>query len=290
MILQSKMEELQAFLRKQDEERTAFLKKWEADMREELGLPRSPAAKLGVSFEPGVEFKQLPPSSDVPAGLYNTRDGLTVEVTLQDPETKLLVLEMPPYVPARDRLQTMSVGIFTELFVPVDASPTTNTLDLVNHEFEYQTDPAKREHLASWQKNFDWVAIQEQYEALCEKFVRLDKSLGGRDKEATQMYFLEALFLFYILGNRLGYSSAFKFRSLHETIFSLVDHTAEAALHTQNLYWGQAVETEYREVLLYDPADVMRAPEKYYLTFSAKDQASPDGAVLPKGCFLRSKS
>jgi len=290
MILQSKMDELQTFLKKQDEERAGFLKKWEAEMREELGLPRSPAARLGLSFDPGVEFKSLPPSADVAPGLYNTRDGLTVEVTVQDPETKLLVLEMPSYVPARDRLQTMSVGIFAELFVPLQTKPANQGLNLVDREFEYQTDPAKREHLANWQRNFDWGAIEEQYNALCEKFVKLDKSLNAKNKEGTQMYFLEALFLFYILGNRLGYASAFNFRSLHETIFSLVDRTPEAALRTQHHYLGQAIETEYREVPLYDPADVMREPERFYLTFSAKDQGSPDGSLLPKGCFLQAKS
>lgn len=288
MILQSKMEELQAFLHKQEEERTAFLKKWEADMREELGLPRSAISQLGVSFD-DVTFTRLPEAEDVKAGMYHTREGLTVEVTMQDPHTRLLVLEMPAYVPARDRLQTMSVGIFTELFVRAEASAPAKTLELVNQEFEYQTDPAKREHLVSWQKNFDWAAIQEQYQALCDKFVRLDKSLNAKEKESTQMYFLEALFLFYLLGNRLGYSAAFNFRALHETIFSLVDHNAEAALKTQNHYLGQAIETEFREVLLYDPADVMKLPEKFYLTYSARDQAGPEGA-LPKGCFLRSKS
>jgi hypothetical protein len=289
MILQSKMEEMQLFMKKQEQERGAFLENWEKDMREELGLPRTPASRLGVSFDPGTEFKSLPPVQDVAAGLYHTREGLIVEVTMQDPETKLLVLELPSYIPARDRLQTMSVGIFSELFVLSEPMSVVKSVNLVNEEFEYQTDPGKREHLMAWQKNFDWVMVQEQYQALCDKFVRLDRSLNAKEKEATQMNFLEVLFLFYLLGNRLGYSGAFHFRSLHETVFSLVDDNAENALKTQNYYLSQAIETEYREVLLYDPADVMKLPERLYLTFSAKDQAGPEGA-LPKGCFLRSKA
>lgn len=288
MILQSKMDELQTFLHKQEEERVAFLKKWEEDMREELGLPRSPAYKLGVSFE-DVTFTKLPPTTEVRAGLYHSREGLTVEVTTQDPNTKLLVLEMPSYVGPRDRLQTMSVGIFNELFVPAEPIPVVKSMELVDREFEYQTDPGKREHLMAWKENFDWAAIQKQYEALCAKFVLLDRSISAKDKDSALMYFLEVMFLFYILGNRLGYSGAFNFRVMHETIFALVDHTADAAMRTQQMYAGMAIETEYREVLLYDPADVMKLPEKLYLTFSAKDQAGPEG-MLPKGCFLCSKA
>jgi hypothetical protein len=290
MILQSKMDELHAFLSKQDEERSAFLKKWEEGMREELGLPRSPMSRLGLSFDPSTTFTKLPPVQDVSAGIYHNREGLTVEVTSQDPESKLLVLEMPAYVPARDRLQTMSVGIFNELFVPAEPMAVVKSVELVNQEFEYQTDPGKREHLMAWKENFDWTAITTQYEALCDKFVKLDRALAAKDKDSTQMYFLEVVFLFYVLGNRLGYSAAFHFRALHESIFSLVDHNPEAALRTQNYYLSQAIETEYREVQLYNPLDVMKLPEKYYLTYSAKDQGSPDGGALPKGCFLRSRA
>lgn len=289
MILQSKMEEIQTFLKKQEQDRDAFLQNWEKDMREELGLPRTPASRLGVSFDPNTEFRSLPPGQDVAAGLYHTREGLIVEVTMQDPETKLLVLELPAYIPARDRLQTMSVGIFNELFIPSEPAPVVKSVNLVNEEFEYQTDPGKREHLMAWQKNFDWGTIHEQYQALCDKFVKLDRSLNAKDKESAQMNFLEVLFLFYLLGNRLGYSGAFHFRALHETVFGLVDDNAAAALRTQNFYLSQAIETEYREVLLFDPADVMKLPEKLYLTFSAKDQAGPEGS-LPKGCFLRSRA
>lgn len=290
MILQSKMEELQAFMRKQEEERLAFLKKWETDVREELGLPRSPASRIGLSFDPGTTFTKLPPVQDVTAGIYHNREGLTVEVTSQDPETKLLILEMPAYVPSRDRLQTMSVGIFNELFVPAEPMAIVKSVELVNQEFEYQTDPGKREHLMAWKENFDWAAITTQYEALCDKFVKLDRALAAKDKDSTQMYFLEVIFLFYVLGNRLGYSAAFHFRALHETIFSLIDHNGDAALRTQNYYLSQAIQTEYREVQLFDPLDVMKLPEKYYLTFSAREQASPDNGILPKGCFLRSRS
>lgn len=288
MILQSKMDELRAFLKKQEQERDMFLNKWEEDAREELGLPRSPASKLGLSFEE-VTFTSLPSAAEVRPGIYHTREGLTVEVTMQDPHSKLLVLEMPAYFGPRGRLQTMSVGIFNEIFTPAEPTSVVKSVELVNHEFEYQTDPAKREHLMAWQKNFDWSTVQEQYQALCDKFVRLDRSLNAKEKEATQMNFLEVLFLFYLLGNRLGYSGAFHFRALHETVFSLVDDNAEHALRTQNHYLSQAIETEFREVLLYDPSDVMKLPERLYLTFSVKDQAGPDG-VLPKGCFLRSKA
>lgn len=285
MILQEKMDELKSFVLCQHEELQKFLHRWHSELRTGLGLP---VASVG-SADATVDVATQPYTPDVPPGRYETIDGLNVEVLSQDPSTRLLVLALENPDSPQEKLQSISPGLFTLLFKPAKAASITSNLALVDHEFEYQPDPGLVERMTAWSESFDWPSIHSGYNEVCDRLVKLDRALAARNKIDSQTCFIEALFLFYLFGNRLGYSADGHFKVLHETIFSLVDPDIEGALQTQLLYKQEHIETDFREFVLYDPTDVAREPLRYFLTYAVKDHYFPNALPMTKGCFLKAR-
>lgn len=289
MLLQNKIRELTAFLNKQAEELRAFLQKWEKELRADLGLAKSAETTIGLSFLPGLELTRIPDAQSVLQGMYQTEDGLQVEVLAQHPETGLVAVELLDPESDTERFQSISPGLFKRMFQYVPPNPTVEGQALSFHTEEItEVDEQRRQQVAAWHRSFEWEAIHEAYDGMRDKLLRLDNAVMKKDQNAAQADYLEMFFLFYIMGNRLGFSCEQSFTKLHKAIFDLVDRTEEDAMKTKSYYNSKGIRTNYRELLVYDPSSVLAPPDSYFVTYATQPYESSSGHIVAEGGFLRS--
>lgn len=286
MLLQNKMAELLSFTAKQREELTSFLLKWEKELRADLGLSRVPGGSVRLSFMPEMEINRVPDSRMVQQGIYEGPAGEKVEVMGQDVASGLIALEITEPEHENERFQSISPALFKRLFTYVPPDPAVSLQGVSFHtEQDSEVEALRREQVSAWHKSFSADSIAQDYEFFREKLDQLEQSLDQGLENAKSEY-LEAFFLFYVLGARLGFSGEQNFQKLHRKVFEMMDRDAEAAKQTQQFYARQLIDTRCREIKIYDPANVLQPPETYFITFSTCRQRDRTGVEIPEGGFL----
>lgn len=103
-----------------------YLDKWAAELRQVIGLPRTGAEAVGISFLPELALQREPMFPYVNIGIYMSRSNAAafqVEVVKQAP-TGEVVFEMLDDDTQAPRLQLMSPHVFQRLFEFVPDSPS----------------------------------------------------------------------------------------------------------------------------------------------------------------------
>jgi hypothetical protein len=266
-----------------------YLETWSKEVRAELKLGDLPEHLLRDALEPVAALK-ISPTQQVKPGVYASHNrDLQVSVISQDPQTGLIVVELPEPIAPEARYQTMSPGIFSTLFVQSDLSSLRKEELLDFYKHHDASDPAViQHHLTERAKSFSQKAIENAYVSLAEKYNVMAHHLVHADPETLKADYLEFLFLAFILGARLGFSPGRQFQSLYLGVCALVDNTIDQVMLTRKHYEEQGIETDYVKYELFDPVIDQLPPSLFYITYSTKDQMGPNGINYPKGCYLPS--
>lgn len=270
------------------------IEQWYQGARKDLNLADLPPSLLSNLMEPS-SIVRIQEKQKVIPGYYTSGDGgVQVHVLSQDLSTGLIVMEM---MGARvdensaDRYQTMSPGIFSELFKQNDSGtyPKAELLEIL-HSTEVLSESVQKQQLKEREESFSWEAITTAHGKMAERYGELYESVIKENQEAVKADYLEFLFLAFILGARLGFSPRHDFHALYSGVFALTDNTLEQCKLTMKHYDDQLVETTYEEFRLFDPVMEMAPPITHYIVMSTKDQVGLDKVHYPKGCFMPSQT
>jgi hypothetical protein len=277
MQFQKKMEELYE-----------FLGKWQFEVREELQLGGVPDHVIKAIVEGAPKLASHSAEMQIESGNYVSKEGcFAVRVLNQDPKQGLIVLELLDVPESQDRFQTISPGLFNQLF------RRENLEQLTQKQFEefYQTEQTQsesvqKEHLAAREKSFGLASVEAAHGRVAQKYTQLYEALLRSDTEEMHAIFLEFLYLVFVLGARLGFSPRLDFHALYNGVFELIDRTFDECMLTKRYYDELEVETRYEEFRLYDPVIELAPPVVYYITISTANQRSKNGFEYQEGDFL----